>query len=601
MLLSIMAQVHNTYRIYRPSITTDSTVIKEGFTIVSSRLATGIPLPGFFNGFIAGLIVILFSQDGLYSTIAKIILAGFLTGIITISIIRDTNDILPFQFFFFITLVVLMLVCPSILITALVENLTNAIAGATIGACGRAVMAGFTSGATVTIIILLCDITVATTLVRVAENYIHILLIASVLFQGLFGIYNSLLILATTAIAYVGATMYIGMIGRTLGGSSEAIINNMVKTVSTTIAFGAFVGASIGTFTGIAIISGAIIGSMVGAIISENDELMISTSIDTDESLLLDSLILIEPHSKSIKLLGLIILTAHIILRPIANITINRINIGPGPGFILCRRTTVFRVVGAIIGAAIGACAGVIGGAFIGVIITGFTIGTLTGGGIIIFESLLSGFRQLEELSQSDDSTLKRIGAVIDTTVLFIFVGIIIIMIVTRVSYFIISALIGPYFSGIVIALCEAITGNFNIASSGITSGFLSGIIVGIYMHHTEAANEFEVCALGAIGAVTGFITVRVDDHEAIANALVTNFGGAALGAFSGLLGGALIVIAKVLVEMLIKTAGTKVGGLVVAITTLIGGLIGSIIGATFIGLLGIAFSAISIVTVDSG
>ena len=61
--------------------------VKEGFTIVSSRLATGIPFAGFFYGLLAGLIVILFSQDGLYSTIAEIILAGVLAGVITIAVI----------------------------------------------------------------------------------------------------------------------------------------------------------------------------------------------------------------------------------------------------------------------------------------------------------------------------------------------------------------------------------------------------------------------------------------------------------------------------------------------------------------------------------
>lgn len=92
---------------------------------MSEQVKEGIPFAGFFNGFIAGLTVILFSQDGLYSTIAEIILAGVLTGIVTISVIdhiRNINDIVLFRLFFFITIAVLMLVCPSVLIIVTVSG-----------------------------------------------------------------------------------------------------------------------------------------------------------------------------------------------------------------------------------------------------------------------------------------------------------------------------------------------------------------------------------------------------------------------------------------------------------------------------------------------
>ena len=584
--------------------------VKEG---VSNRLATGIPFAGFFYGLLAGLIAILFTQDGLYHTVAEIILAGVLAGVITITVIdhiRDINDInimLLFQHFFFITIVFLMLVCPPIVIIALVENLTSASAGATVGDYGRAAAVGLISGAAIAIF----DTKVARTLVRVAVNYTYILLIASILFQAIFGIYILISILAATAGAYIGAAICIGIIGCVLGGSSEDI-NDMVRTVSKAIAFGAFIGASIGALTGI--VSGAIIGSIVGAIISESD------SVNAG---LLEIFTHIEPYSISIRLITRPIRAVLKILGPIANI------IKVIVGFITSRRTTVFRVVGAATGAIVGGYAGVIGGACIGVIIAGFTAGLFSigsyfieklgivpiaiGGAILTFGSLVSEFRQHIVIP-----VLKDIGTVVDIAVLFIFAGIVSAVILSTIcalasSYFITSALIGtfgPYvshFIGNVIVLSETITGDLNIASSGFTGGLLGGIIIGIY--RTKAANnqhitEYEIYALGAIGAITGFITTRID--EVVGNALLTNVGipvgGAALGAFAGLLGGSLLVIVKVPMEMLTKTAATKVGGLIVTITTVIGGFIGGIIGgyfsfsAIFAGLLGIAFSATSVV-----
>jgi hypothetical protein len=217
---------------------------------------------------------------------------------------------------------------------------------------------------------------------------------------------------------------------------------------------------------------------------------------------------------------------------------------------------------------------------------------------------------------------LKSIGIAIDIAVLGIFPGIIGTVVLSIVctlasSHFITSVPIGTfgsYVSHFFVALSEAITGNVNIANSGSTGGLVGGIAVGIYIiYYAKAANnlcviEFEhLYALGSIGAFTGVITARVD--EAIGNALLTKFnvgipvGGAALGAFSGLLGGALMVIAKVPVEILTETAVTKVGGLVVTITAVIGEFIGCILIGTyfsssmiFVGLLGIAFSVISVV-----
>ena len=483
--------------------------VKEGFTIVSSRLANGIPFAGFFNGFIAGLTVILFSQDGLYSTIAEIILAGVLTGIVTISVIdhiRNINDIVLFRLFFFITIAVLMLVCSSILIIVLVENLINATAGAIVGAYGRAVMVGVISGATVTII---CDTTVATTLVRVAENYTHILLIASVLFQGLFGIYNIISIIAATAGAFLGAALCACIIELCIS-EDDISDHDMVIVVCSAAAFGASIGASIGALTGI--VSGAIIGSFVGATISETD------SINAG---LLKLLIPTEPYCNSISI-RLITLSMRAALK-ILGLTANIIN-----KIITSKRRAVFRVVGAIIGAAIGAYAGVIGGACIGVIIVGFTIGIFFMGGALFLEPIFSPFHRQRQV--------VPVSKLIDIVVLFIFASIIGIVILSTVctwasSYFITSTLMGTfgpyvsYFIGNVIALRETITGNANIASSGFNGGLIGGIIAGIY--RTKAANdlrdnEFEVYALGAIGAITGCITARLD--EAIGNALLTKF-----------------------------------------------------------------------------
>jgi hypothetical protein len=557
-----------------------SKLVKEG---VTSWLASGTcaPFAGLCCGLIAGLIAVLFTQDGLYRTIAEIILVGVLSGVVTITIfdhIQDINNDIVLLFRLF-SVAFLILVCPLILlvIIVLVENRT--LSSAIMGDYGSAVMVGVISGAAVTI---LCDTTVATTVVRVAEDYTHILLIASVIFQGLFGIYNILSIMATT----VGAAIYIGIIGRVLGSSSELINKDMIRTVSTTTAFGAFIGASIGAHTGIAIISGAIIGSIIaGAIISEADP--DSHSIPGE---LLNVLDLIEPHSKSIEVIGLFIWAAVIILGPIATIIINGIKIGFEFITIITstsKRTAVFRIIGGIIGAAIGAHAGVIGGACIGVIVTGLTIGALTGGAIII-KSLLSesGFHQ-----QIDASTLKSIGAVVDITVLFFFAGIVSTVILSRVSYFIISALIGSHISFFIGNISEAITGDLNIASSGITGGLIGGIAVGIYRTKDLVHfNEFEIiCALGAIGVITGFITTRVD--EAIGNALLTKVGipvgGIALGAFSGLLGGAFIVI----FIFNLKVPNSVIGGF-------IGGVIGGyfLFSVIFTGLLGIAFSLTSMV-----
>jgi hypothetical protein len=582
------AAFHHTIR-DRSTLTADLTYnqVKEGVTTISSRLATAIPFAGFF---IAGLIATFFTQDGLYRTIAEIILAGVLIGVIIISDFYFYNNIiyaLIFQQLFFITIAVLMLVCSPIVIIALVENLTlpSVIAEATVGDYGQravTVMVGVISGAAVTI---LFDTRVATTCVRMAVNYTHFLLITSVIFQVIFGIHIFISIMATTAGAYVGAAIFVGIIGSVLRASSKG---DMVTTVSKAIAFGAFIGASIGALMGT--VSGALIGSIVGAIIiSESD---IITAV------LVKICIPIEPYSISIRLVALPIRAVLKILGPIANI-----------GFITSRRNTVFRVVGAIIGAAIGAHTGVIGGACIGITISGFAVGTLTGGAILIFES---GFHQ-----QVVAPTLKSIGTFVDVAVLFIFAGIVSVVVLSTVcalasSYFITSAIMGKfgpyvsYFIGNIIALSEAITGD--LASSGFTGGLLGGIAVGIY--RTKAANnlhvtEFEVYALGAIGAITGFITTRVD--EAIGDAPLkitagTPFGDAALGAFSGLFGGALLVIVKVPMETLTETAITKVGGLIVTITAVIGGVIGGILGGyfsisvVFAGLLGIAFSVISMV-----
>jgi hypothetical protein len=592
---------------------------KEGVTTIRSRLATGIPFAVFFNGSIAGLIAILLTQDGLYHTIANIILAGVLTGVVTISVIIDNIRDLKFNdcaLFFVMTIAVLMLVCPPIVIIAIVQNLTSAIAGATFGYYGRAVTVGIISGAAVTIFDKRSR--VASTLLRVAVNYTNILLIASVLFQVIFGIYNFVSILAATAGAYVGAAVYARITGRVLRASNQEI-SNMVTVDSTVTAFGAFIGASIGALTVIAIISGAIIGGIVGAfLLSEAD--IVSAVFN-----LVETFIPTEPYSISIRLIALPIRAALRILGPAANM-INEI--------ITPKRPAVIGVFGVVIGAVIGAYAGVIGGACTGVMIAGYTAGKF---------SIISIYYRKNLENQSDSETdktsapggdiksdiitkikscfsavcrqvgiiLKSINEADDIAVPLILPGIINTMILSTVCawasrYFITSALIGTfgpyisYFIENVIALSEAITGNVNIASSGVTGGLIGTIIVGIYYTDTEAANdEFEVYALGAIGAITGFITARVD--EAIGNALLTNvgipIGGAALGAFSGLLGGALMVIAKVPMESV-----TKVGGLVVTITAMTGGFIGGIIGgyfsfsATFTGLFGIAFSVTSTV-----
>jgi hypothetical protein len=592
----------------RSTLTADlSKQVKEGVAAISSRLATGIPFAGFFYGLIAGLIAILFTdQDGLYRTIAEIILAGVLAAVIIITIldhIRDINVLIKFfRQLFLVTITVLILVCPPIVIIALVENFTSVIAGATVGYYGRAVMVGVISGAAITI---LFDEGVAHTPVMVAENYTYILLI---LFQGIFGISVLIAIMAATAGAYVGAAIYIGIIACVLRASGEDI-SDMVRTVSKAIAFGAFIGASVGALTGI--VSGAIIGSIVGAIISETDII---------NAELLEIFICIEPYSISIRLITRPIRAVLKILGPIVNIIKGII------GLITSRRTAVFRVLGAVIGTVVGAYAGVIGGACIGVIIAGFIAGLFIigsyctnkleiaiGGAFLAFGSLFSGFRQ-----QVAIPILKDIGVVVDIAVLFIFAGILSAVVLSIVctlasSYFITSALIGkfgPYLSyliGNAVALSRAITGDFNIASSGFTGGLVGGIIVGIY--RTKAANnlrvtELDAYALGAIGAFTGYIITRVD--EAIGNALMINVGipvgGAALGAFSGLLGGALLVIVKVPMKMLTETAVTKFGGLVATITAVFGGFIGGILGGyfsssiIFVGLLGIAFSVTSMV-----
>jgi hypothetical protein len=141
---------------------------------------------------------------------------------------------------------VLILVYSPIVIIALVENLTSAAAGATVGACSRAVTVGLISGAAVTKF-------ETRDAIRVVENYPHIPSIVSILFlnQGLLIIISTLP--ATTG-AYVGATIYAGIIGCVLRG----FISDMVTTVSKAITFGAFFGALAGKF-------GAIIGSIMGA------------------------------------------------------------------------------------------------------------------------------------------------------------------------------------------------------------------------------------------------------------------------------------------------------------------------------------------------
>jgi hypothetical protein len=600
--------------------------VKEG---VGSRLAIGIPLAGFFGGFIVGLIVILFSQNELYHTIiAEIILTGVLTGVTITTItehIRGFNFNVLIELFIATTIVVLILVCLTTVI-ALVENLIGAIAGATVGACCRAVTAGVISGA-------------ASICITNSENHIAyvdtlILSVASVLFlnQVLFGKYiliALLSIIAATAGAVVGAAIHARSIGYVIKASNEDI-SNMVVVNSIGTAFGAFIGASMGALTGIAIISGAIIGSIVGAIISE---------ADINSAVLVETCIAIEPYSISSRTIARFIRIALKILGPVASI-INRII-----GFITSRRsrTAVFGVVGSIIGAVIGAYTEFIGGACAGVIIAEYTSGMLS----IISINYRKNFESdsdTEPNSETDPMSAsgkdintniitkfhksfsspiyRRIGIISksireanEIAVPLILPGIIDTMILSTVcaltsSYFTTSALIGkfgPYvshFFGNVIALSEVITGNTNIAISGFSGGLLGGIAVGIYIYYIApndlCLTEFEVCALGVIGTIFGFITARVD--ETIGNALLIPIGGAALGAFSGLLGGALLVIVKVPMEILIKSAVTKFGGMVVTVTAVIGGFIGGILGgylsfgAIFTGLLGITFSVTSIV-----
>ena len=577
---------------------------REGITTIRQRLATGIPFVGFFYGFLAALVAIFCAQEEFYHTIAEIILAGVLTGVVTVAIIDHIRDlhILLFQHASLIIVAVLMMVYPPIIIVALVENCTGAIAGATAGDCGRAATVGIITGA----IIAAFDMRVAKTLVKVAENYTYILLIVSVLLQGIFGIYILISIVAATAGAYVGAAIYISVIGCVIGASGNAI-SDMVRVVSKVIAIGAFIGASIGALTGV--VSGAIIGAVVGAIISDMG------NVD-----LLEIFGRIEPYSISVRVITIPIRAVLKILGPIANATTTVI------GFITSRRTAVFRVIGAIIGGFTGAFAGVIGGACVGVIIAGFTAGlfsicyycikglgvgtTLIGGAVLAIGSFFPEFRQKVVVP-----VIKDIGRVVDIAVLFILastVSAVVLSIICTLagSYFITSALIGtfgPYVSnsiGNVTAFSEAITGDFNIASSGFTGGLVGAIIAGIYRINVHNdLTEFEAYALGAVGAVTGFIVARVD--KAIGDTLLRivwiPIGGAALGAISGFIGGVLLIIAKVVMSILADIAAANIGDKVATITAVIGGFVGGIIGGYFTssvilaGLIGIAFSTTSV------
>ena len=99
--------------------------VKEGVTAIKHRLATGIYFVSFFAGIFAGLTAMLVTQDdGLYRTIANIILAGVLTGVVAIIDRIQNLNMLLFQHFFVTVIAVLMLICPPIAIIALAENLT---------------------------------------------------------------------------------------------------------------------------------------------------------------------------------------------------------------------------------------------------------------------------------------------------------------------------------------------------------------------------------------------------------------------------------------------------------------------------------------------
>ena len=214
--------------------------------------------------------------------------------------------------------------------------------------------------------------------------------------------------------------------------------------------------------------------------------------------------------------------------------------------------------------------------------------------------------------SESDDSTSiisqEDVGRVIDKTVILI-------LCITPLSA------VGAYYGGHLMTLAltgefgsmirrfigciDVFSGDFNIGSLGFTGGLIGGIVA-IY-YRTIIVGIRDDCTVNVtfsflepcIGAIAGTVASHLAEPIGLAfwNSAGVAIWAACLGALSGFLGG--VIVIKIASEMLV----TKVGGIAATVTAMVGGLIGGIMSGyfsfsvIFAGLIGIVFSAISVVS----
>ena len=538
----------------------------------NKRLIPGALFVGLFYGFFAGLVAILFAQEG-FNSITVAILAGALTAVVTVPIIHYTGDLnnLKYQFQNICTIVAttLAFVISLAAIVAAVEITTwNYARGALVGVITSVIAREFNTQ-------------VGRTLIGTAKsiNYTYIHALYGALILGVLDITDFVSIMGAGIGGSVGTGMYIiaisGLVEVLPGKSRDTVAKNVSEFITICI----FIGATIGV---LGVANGAITGAIMGAIIAK------AGGIDQLE--LVESFGSIHPYSIAV---GVILGAIRVIITILRQIT-NIITV------IIPRQTVTSEIIiGATFGAIIGAFAGVTGGACAGVIVAGLILGsyyclgvTMAGEFVLLIGEHTPSVRHAvgRDAARAIDKNCCLILICIPLAVLSSMVG------AYTGGYFITSALNGTFgsfvswFTRYMAALCK-------IGSLAIAGGMV-GTIIGSKLYHTKAVNNTPVLSfvLGIIGAVIGVINAK----ETFGFSLWQIFGipiGGALGGISGAVVGYLLVCANVFAMEILANGNT--GGIKTTINAMIGGFAGGMIGGyftsnvIFVTLIGIVVSVV--------
>ena len=541
----------------------------------SNRLKVGISNAGLFYGLFAGLVAILFAQEGLNCMIAAI-LAGALAAIFTTPIIHCAGELNNYLFLKVGNLVVtvLIIVIPLVAIVVLIETIT---AG------------NYARGA----LVVSADI-----IAREFNTHAIRSLFSMAKRDGYYNNYVYVLLCCTSLPAVLDVTNYVSILGAAIGGSVATsmtlyiIISRLTKalpdisrdTVTNSlnefIIACIFIGAKVGE---LGPINGAITGAVMGAIMAKAEGI---ATIESFGSV----------HSHSIAI-GIILGAFKAIVTILRSITEVVIAITPRQYAARSEMMIIGATIGATIGAITGAFAGVTGGVFVGIIIAGlileyyYCLGVTMVGEVV----LLTGVRTPSVRSAAG----REAGRAIDKNCCLILVGILITALSAMVGastggYFITSALNGK-FGAFISWLTRYMAALFKICSSAFIGGMV-GIIIGQKLNLTKAANNAALLnvVLGMIGAVSGIIIAE----ETIGFSFWQNVGipvaGVTLGGISGSVTGFLLGSANG-IAMDVLAEGT--GGIKATIKAMIGGFAGGIIGGYFAssmviaGIIGLHFS----------